>query len=264
MSLEELYKYLRWRMDPKDEGARKRFQRIVEVAKKLALPENERILDICAGTGIAGVAFALATNASKLTVLDARGDDLEKVNEWIKISGRDVPVDKVVGDARSVHELVGEHDIAVLWGLTMPHFDAFDAVKLFASVALTLSKEGYFIIEETDRVYGIMYMVGYKDFLVESEGEGYQLASVHSGYDKGRGAFKRTYYKLPGFEKVTEEYHRLWDLASQLAIGSIFFREYKLFERFQHGVQGVSDVIVFRKPRKNVAEEMVHSPSSTF
>ncbi|CAB49184.1 class I SAM-dependent methyltransferase [Pyrococcus abyssi] len=257
MGLEELYKYLRWRMDPEDKRAVERFHRIVEVFEKLKdskLISGSRVLDICAGTGIAGVALAKVLNAKKLTVLDVRREDLDKVEKWMEVAGIDVEVEKIVGDAKKVGELVEEHDVAVLFGLTMPHFNAFDAVKLFAGVASILSENGVFILEETDRVYGIMYLVGYKDFLVETKGKDYTLISVHEGYDPVKGVFKRTYYKLPGFEKVSEEEHRLWDLASQLALGSIFFKDYKLISKSEHGVEGVSHLVYLRIPRKDVAE----------
>ncbi|AEH24163.1 class I SAM-dependent methyltransferase [Pyrococcus yayanosii] len=258
MSLEELYRYLRWRMDPEDERAVERFRRIVKFFESLPdLPGGGRVLDICAGTGIAGAAVAKATGAKLLTVLDARREDLEKVSAWVDIAEIGPDVRKVIGDARNVAELVGKHDIAVLWGLTMPHFDPFDAVKLFAGVASILSDNGVFLIEETDRVYGILYRIGYKDMLIEAKGGDYTLISLHEGYNIMRGMFRRTYYKLPGFDKVAEQEFRLWDIASQLAIGSVFFREWRLIGREEHGVVGVSDVLYFRGPRKDVAKAVL-------
>ena len=206
MSLKELYRYLQWRMDPDDERAILRFHRIVEAFGKLnekgLLPKAPRVLDLCAGSGIAGVAMAKATNAKALTVLDAREGDLKKVEKWTEIAGLNLKPEIVVGDAREVAKLVGKHDVAILWGLTMPHFDAFDAVKLFANVALT-------------------------------------------------------YYKLPGFEKISEQEHRLWDLASQLALGSVFFKEYQVISRAEHGVNGVSHIIYLKSPRRKVVEEFL-------
>ncbi|NJE85604.1 methyltransferase domain-containing protein [Thermococcus sp. CX2] len=255
MSLEELYRYLRWRMEPDDERAVGRFWRIVKVFEFMEglLPEEPRVLDLCAGTGIAGAAAAKATNAPLLTVLDARNEDLEKARKWLEIAGISPELKLITGDVREVSKLVGEHDLAVLWGLTMPHFDPFDAVRIFANVALSLSEDGVFVMEETDRVYGILYHIGYKDFLVESKTEDHTIVSVHEGYNLKRGTFRRTYYKLPGFEKITEEEYRLWDVASQLAIGSVFFREWKLITRNEHGINSVSHLLYFRRPRKNIA-----------
>lgn len=236
MSLEELYRYLNWRMNPADERARERFERIREFFESVSdkLPKGGRVLDICAGTGVAGVALAKATGAKLLTVLDARKDDLELAKEWLKIADINPELNLVQGDAREVAKLVGEHDVAVLWGYTMPHFDPFDAVRLFANVASILSGEGVFIIEDMDRVYWILYRAGYKKFLIEGRRENYTIASMHEGYDFVRGTFKRGYYILPGFKKISDVDFHYWDLATQLAIGSVFFKEAELITQEEH------------------------------
>ncbi|WP_297519367.1 class I SAM-dependent methyltransferase [Thermococcus sp.] len=255
MSLEELYRYINWRMDPKDERARERFEGIEEFFESLHwLPRNGRVLDLCAGTGIAGVALAKATGAKLLTVLDARSDDLELAREWLKIAGINPELQAIQGDAREVSKLVGEHDVAVLWGYTMPHFDPFDAVRLFANVALVLGDKGVFIIEDMDRVYWILYRAGYREFLVEGRREDYAIASMHEGYNFERGTFKRGYYILPGFKKIDGVDVHYWDIATQLAIGSVFFREYGVIRREEHGIDGVGNVLIFKNPDKKVAK----------
>ncbi|NJE30420.1 methyltransferase domain-containing protein [Thermococcus sp. 18S1] len=253
MSLEGLYRYARAYMEPGNEGARKRFGELVEFFEKLELPRGGRVLDLCAGTGIAGAAAAKATGASRLTVLDARAEDLERVHEWLESADVGTAPTKVRGDVRNVPDLVGEHDVAVLFGNTMIHFDPFDAVRIFAGVALTLSGDGVFMVEDTDRVYRILYSIGYKEFFVESKGENHTLASVHEGYDVRRGTFKRAYYLLPGFEKVGEFDFHHWDLATQLAIGRIFFGEARLIRPGEHGFTRVGDVLYFKRPRKDIA-----------
>ncbi|WP_324609463.1 class I SAM-dependent methyltransferase [Thermococcus piezophilus] len=151
------------------------------------LPEEPRVLDFCAGTGIAGAATAKATNAPLLTVLDARNEDLKKARKWLEIAGISLELKLITGYVREVSKLVGEHGLALLWGLTMPHFDPFDAVRIFANVTLSLNEDGIFVIKETDRVYGILYNIGYKDFLVESKTEDHTIVSVHEGYNLKRG-----------------------------------------------------------------------------
>ncbi len=257
MSLEELYRYINWRMDPRDDRARERFDGIGKFFESLRwLPRNGRVLDLCAGTGIAGVALSKATDAKLLTVLDARKDDLELAREWLKIAGINPELRTVQGDAREAAKLVGEHDVAVLWGHTMPHFDPFDAVRLFANVALVLSDNGVFMIEDMDRVYWILYRAGYREFLVEGRRENYTIASMHEGYSFERGTFKRGYYVLPGFKKISGIDVHYWDIATQLAIGSVFFEEYGVIRREEHGRNWVGDVLYFMRPRKNTAREI--------
>lgn len=266
MSLEELYELLCWPMRPDDEVARRRFEKIVRVFELLVekgtirVEKSVKILDLAAGTGIAGAALAKVLREKgieiELTVIDAREKDLPLVNEWLKLSkARDVKVKTIVADIRKLHEFVEKdsHNVALLWGLTMPHFDPFDVVKIFANTAYALKDDGIFMMEESDRVYGILYRQGYKDFLVETKREGYTLVSVHEGYNLKRGMFRRTYYKLPGFEKIAEEEHRLWDIAGIAGIGSVFFREFELMTKGTHGVFGVSDVLVFKNPRKSLS-----------
>lgn len=259
MSLEELYRYINWRMDLSDERAKERFEGIVEFFESISdrLPRNGRVLDLCAGTGIAGAALAKATNAKLLTVLDARKEDLELAREWLKMAGISPELRTVQGDAREAAELVGEHDIAVLWGYTMPHFDPFDAVRLFANVALVLSDDGVFMIEDGDRVYGVLYRAGYREFLIEGRRENYTIASMHEGYDVLRGTFKRGYYVLPGFRKISDVDFHYWDIATQLAIGSIFFGGYRLIRREEHGNPKVGSLLYFRGPRKDVGERVL-------
>jgi len=256
MSLEELYRYINWRMNPNDERARERFEKIAEFFDSISaeLPHGARVLDICAGTGIAGAALAKATKARALTVFDARKDDLELAGEWLRVAGINPELRLVQGDAREVGKLVEEHDVAVLWGFTMPHFNPFDAVKLFANVAMSLSDDGIFMIEDMDRVYWILYRAGYREFLIEGRGDGYTVASMHEGYDFSKGTFKRGYYLLPGFRRISGVDFHYWDISTQLAIGSVFFREYRVITREEHGVEGVGNVLIFKKPEKKVAE----------
>ncbi len=265
MSLEELYRYLNWRMNPEDEKARERFWRIVEFFEAISdkLPWGGRVLDVCAGTGIAGTALARATHARLLTVLDARRDDLDAAEEWLRMAGVNLKLETVQGDAKEMATFVDEHDIAVLWGYTMPHFDPFDAVKLFANAALTLSDDGVFLIEDMDRVYWVLYRAGYRRFLVEGRREAHTVASMHEGYDFMRGTFKRGYYLLPGLRKISDVNFHYWDLATQMAIGSVFFREYGLISSDEHKIKGVGDVLYFRGPRKEAAKSTMERPSSS-
>ncbi|MDK2915287.1 MAG: hypothetical protein PWQ79_2202, partial [Thermococcaceae archaeon] len=108
MSLQEFYKYARDYMEPKNESARRRFWELVDFFESLSLPKGGRILDLCAGTGIVGAALAKATNAEVLTVLDARAEDLARVNAWLEFGNIGLDVTVVRGDVREIPKLVGE------------------------------------------------------------------------------------------------------------------------------------------------------------
>ncbi|ASJ08784.1 SAM-dependent methyltransferase [Thermococcus siculi] len=251
MSMDEFYRHFRWWMEPDDERAVKRFHAIFEFFKGRGKASS--VLDLCAGTGIAGVAAAKALSASNLTLVEAREKDLVRVVEWVEREGLQLSLNPVVGDVLKLPSLVEEHEVALLFGHSMPHFDPFQAVKLFAGVALVLSDTGRFFVEETDRIYRFLYRSVYQPFRVEARGEGYSIISLYEGYDVERGMEKRGYYKVPGFEKILEIEVRPWDVASQLAIGRIFFEDVNMVTPEEHGIEGVSTVLLFSKPRKSVA-----------
>jgi len=255
MSLEEFYRHFRWWMDPDDGRALRRFNAIVSFFEGRDV-EASRILDLCAGTGIAGVAATKALSASRLTLVESRGEDIEKVHKWIEIAGIMPKLRTIAGDVLDLPSLVGKHDLALLWGHTMPHFDPFEAVRLFSGVASILSEDGAFFLEETDRIKRFLYGSAYKDFLVERKTQDYTLVSLHEGYDVCRGVERRGYYRLPGFEKIATMELRPWDLASQLALGKIFFKKVELITPSEHGLSEVSEVLVFKRPNKKIAREV--------
>ncbi|WP_342765093.1 class I SAM-dependent methyltransferase [Thermococcus sp.] len=141
MSLEEFYRHFRWWMDPKNERALQRFKAIVQFFEGQNVKASN-ILDLCAGTGIAGVAAAKALSAPRLTLVESRAEDIVIAREWLEVAGINPELRLVTGDVLELPSLVGEHDLALLWGHTMPHFDPFQAVKLFSGVASVLSEEG--------------------------------------------------------------------------------------------------------------------------
>lgn len=254
MSLEEFYRYFRWWMEPSDPRAVERFRSIVRFFESLEL-SVESVLDVGAGTGIAGVAAAKAFSASRVTLVDKREEDMMKATEWMAVGGVSPSIMMVTGDVLDLPHLVGRHEVALLWGHSMPHFDPFEAVRLFSGVAAVLKEDGVFFIEETDRIKRFFYESSPKSFFVE-KGKEERLVSLHEGYSVRRGMERRGYYRLPGFEKVVDMELRPWDLASQLALGRIFFRRAELITPEEHGLAGVSNVIILRGPKGNIAREV--------
>ncbi|WP_297501826.1 class I SAM-dependent methyltransferase [Thermococcus sp.] len=252
--MEEFYRHFRWWMEPSDEKAIERLWSIVRFFE--SYEKASSVLDLCAGTGIAGVAAAKALSASKLTLVEMRRKDARKVSSWIKMAGINPELKVIAEDILELPSLVGKHDVAVLFGRSMPHFDPFQAVKLFAGVALVLGEDGRFFIEETDRIYRFLYRRAYEPVRVEIRREDYSIISLYEGYKVERGVERRGYYRLPGFEKVMDMDLRPWDLASLLAIGKVFFSDAELIKREMHGIAEVSDVMLFSKPRKEIAGEL--------
>ncbi len=262
MDMEEVYSLLKWPMNPDDERARRRFIGIKSffnwAIKEGMLPEKRevRVLDMCAGTGIAGAALADVLREwgykVTLTVLDKRKDDLELVEKWIEYEdgGEDVEVLGVVKDCREPLTFLRKQDIVLIWGLTMPHFDPFEAASIMRNVASILSPDGSFIVEEIDRVYGLFYQRRYKDIVVETKTDEYTLISIDEGYDLKRGVIRRSYYRLPGFERVFEMESRLWDLAGLAGMASLLFDDVRVIPRGEHEVNGVADIILMRTPRR--------------
>ncbi|AJC72062.1 SAM-dependent methyltransferase [Thermococcus guaymasensis DSM 11113] len=251
--MEELYRYLRAYMDPKSEVAQRRFIALRSffnwAVKEGLLPDRRklRILDLCAGTGIAGAALYETLREwgyePSLTVVDKRKEDLLLVEEWV--SGE---VYGAVMDCLDDLSKLGKFDVALIFGYTMPHFDPFQAAELFRNVAKVLESDGVFLIEETDRFGAFFYRRAYREVVPEVRGEDYTVISLDEGYNPVRGVIKRGYYRLPGWEKIGEMETRYWDLAGLAGIGKALFEEARIIRKSEHGVVSAGDLIYLRGP----------------
>ncbi|MDM7275676.1 MAG: hypothetical protein P3X22_006125 [Thermoprotei archaeon] len=131
MDLEKFYSVFPWPMRPEDPRAQRRFSSIVDLFNFLIdnhpffkfLKDRERvkILDVMAGSGIAGAALAkvltLRNLKVSLTVSDVRASDLSFVYEWLKgVNG--VEVETLVAEVSKIHEAIperaGYYDIVLL------------------------------------------------------------------------------------------------------------------------------------------------------
>jgi len=251
--MEELYRYLRAFMDPHSEVAQNRFLGLRSffnwAIKGGLFPDRRklRILDLCAGTGIAGGALYETLREwgyeASLTVLDKRKEDLLLVENWT--SGE---VYGAVMDCLDDLRRLGKFDIALIFGYTMPHFDPFQTAELFRNVAKVLEDDGVLLLEETDRFGAFFYRKAYREIVPEVRGEDYTIVSLDEGYNPTRGVIKRGYYKLPGWEKVGEIETRYWDLAGLAGIGKALFGEARIIRKSEHGIVNVGDVIYLRGP----------------
>jgi len=253
--MEELYRYLRTFMDPNSERAQSRFiglrsffswavkEELVPYSRKL------RILDLCAGTGIAGAALVEALREwgyeSKLVLVDRRKEDLLRVEEWLS---SETDVSAAVMDCLDDLTKLGKFDIALIFGYTMPHFDPLQAAELFRNIAGVLEPHGTLLLEELDRFGAFFYRRAYRDIVPEVRGEDYTVISLDEGYNSMRGIIRRGYYKLPGWERIGEIETRYWDLAGLAGIGKALFEEARIVRKNDHGVVNVGDIVHFRGP----------------
>ena len=228
--LERLYKMFPWPEDPytragreRYESARRDMERLVEhpwVVEAIRGKERPRVLDLCGGTGIGGVALASALlelgHVPELHVLDLRGDALEVAERFGEEELGFRPVTHRV-DALAVGGLGVEFDLVVLYGLSTPHFDPWSMSLLCWSVGRALSEGGVFVVEESDRG-SLLFERRYRDVLVEGYGDESVTVSLHVGYDPLRGRVRRALLELPGGDGPVYLEAYVWDLAGSAAL----------------------------------------------
>jgi len=233
--LEKLYAIIGWVEDLSSVKGKSRFEEAVRVFRKVIahlwikdVLENKdkvSVLDVCGGTGVGGLAFSKVLQDKgvdvKLIVNDLRESALEKAKAFGKeILGKDVDV--LLCDAAEIHRHGVKADIALLYGLSTPHFNPWSMVRLTVSVAKVLEPSGVFIVEESDRHYNVFYKVGYKDVLPEYVSENKVVLTIHSGYDVRKGVFKRTVLNLLSMDRALIEVH-FWSIANTAALLWVFF-----------------------------------------
>jgi len=235
--LERMYEVFPWTEDLSTPEGKERFRRTYEgfkevikhpwVKELVSSKEVIEVLDVCGGTGVGGLALVKVLKElgvkTSLTVNDLRSSALEKA----KVYGKEllgIEVRTLLGNALELHELGVKADIALIYGLTTPHFSPYDMVKLMASLAKVLEPNGLLMIEESDRTYTITVVMGYRSVLPEYVREGKVVLTIHSGYDVRRGMVKRIALELPSM-KMAEMEAKFWDIASTAAITWVFFRD---------------------------------------
>ncbi len=127
-SLEKLYRYLRWPMDPKELEAMKRYGAIKEffmekLEREIPLHREASILDVAAGTGIASIALAEAlihrgASVEEIMVTDIRREDLGKTHKWLDKRGlTSIKLyTRQVDGRKLVDEIHGKYDYIIIMG----------------------------------------------------------------------------------------------------------------------------------------------------
>ena len=255
--LDRVLELMGWEEDPWSSGGRRRLEKGVETFTQLLKHpwlehllnsrRSMRLLDICGGTGIGGVALAKALEGVgvdvSLTIVDLRPGALEKAAKLARLELRKT-IRTVVGDARELHKLNIEADLALLYGYSTPHFSPWDMVRFAVSTASILPEDGVLMIEETDRIYNIMYRTGYRHVLTERVDKNHTVVSLHAGYDAKRGMFRRVMVDLASGERVEFEVH-FWSLAGTAAILWAFFEDVDIVQT----ATPTTGFILARRPR---------------
>lgn len=261
--LKRMYMLFRWPEDLSKEKGRERYERALQEFSKILSHrwmeevlkrERIRIVDVCSGTGVGGIALAKRVielgKEVELKFVDLREDALKRAVEFSRAE-LGIEAEVLTADARELYKLGMEFDIAILWGLTTPHFNPIDLIKLYGSVSMIL-KDGVFIVEEADRFGGIM-LRGYKDFLLERYDEEGPVFTAHYKHDPLTGYTTRIIL-TKGETHLMHIY--FWDIASSIALLWIFFEDVDFIKR------GAYDgCILAYKPRKIDLNIITGTPS---
>ncbi len=259
IDLEKLYRVFPWPEDIESQEFMKRFDQVEKFLRRViehpwirdaVLKKNRlRVLDLCGGTGIAGIALAkVLIDQDKnvdITVIDKRRSALEKASLLAKkVLDKGYELKTIAMDVLDMIDLDIKADIALLFGYSTPHFDAYQLVTLTAIVANKLVDDGIYLVEEVDRLYTIFYLMGYERVHVEYANENRIVLVVHAGYEPRTGTFNQIIVEIPSMERAFSR-TRLWDLASVAAILWIFFEDVD-FEPLKSAYSGV---LIARNPR---------------
>jgi len=261
--LEDLYTLLEWPSDPLSPSGKRRMFEAMEILdrvlehdymKKVLENRNRvRILDVCSGGGVAGFALAKLLMSRgyevRLTLVDLRAHELEKAHAYRDNYMKELVLETYAIDAKRVHELGKKFDIALMWGLSLPHFSPWDAIKLFISVAKSLEKNSVFLLDECDRMSTIFMKMGYK-LIVPAGFSEKPIVDIHRGYDIARGMIKRVVVDLSTGKYVNHELCLLWSLST---IASLLWVVFSDVDVVMYGRATDRFVVIAYSPRDSVS-----------
>jgi hypothetical protein len=259
--IENSYKVAKWIEKPDSPASVKRYEetlsemkRITEhewIVNELKEKKNAKILDICGGWGIAGVALSKTIREKKidtdLTILDIRRDQEKDSKDFTKRELGEV-AKYLVADVTTLGS-VNHFDVAVMWGYSTPHFDPWQMTKLIANISMNLGDNGVFLIEEMDRLFTVFVQSGYQRVLAERVTEDRAVLSLHSGYEPLKGSFSRLLFDLFEGKPALEEFY-FWGLASLAQMLWMFFEDVDFLQRDRY-----RGVLIAKKPRRSLALE---------
>ncbi|MGC8949316.1 MAG: methyltransferase domain-containing protein [Thermoprotei archaeon] len=268
--LEKFYEIFLWPENiHSEDGAERyinaltRFKNLVThswITSLLSSKDHLRVIDICGGTGIGGIAFAkvlkeLGKNV-ELTIVDLRESALRKAEEFGKLELGFKPI-TLKAAVLKLHELNKTFDLCLMYGLSAPHFNPFQMCELLVSVSEILTNDGIFIMDEADRTYSIFFMRGYQHVLPEISKEKVVI-SLHKSYNNITGTFKRLIIDLLNKNAIEMDMY-FWNLAELMAMAWLLFNDIDFMKDKERPYAGF---IIIHKPRKNInANDLINMPT---
>ncbi|NLI56588.1 methyltransferase domain-containing protein [bacterium] len=269
VELSEFFSIFPWPDDPDSQEGKEYFERTVKFMEKLLehqwikqllKKKKVKILEICGGVGFGGIALAKILSEKNIDVeiliTDLREDSLRKAENWsIKMGIKNIKT--MIMDAKEIGKLKDKFDIALLYGLSTPHFNPWELVKLLSSVSSVLSDDGIFIVDESDRRYRIFLVNNYQWALAEGSIENKFCVSFQTGYSLTKGTFKRTYINFSKTPiKALEMETFMWGLSEVCAFIWTFFNDVDLIQ-----LEGIRYFILGYSPRKKLKSSELKEPT---
>ena len=264
--------YIKDAHNPYTEIGRKRYEIAIERFKKLIkhdwlsnFLQNKKfvkILDLCGGSGIGGIAFCkilqdLGIECS-LTIQDIRDKALEIAKKFsFEELGKEVEIIKK--DVREFVKLDQKFDIVLMYGASTIYFNPWDFIRILVYITENLYDHGIFINDDVDRVYTIMYEEGYEDVIVEDFSEKKLIISIHDTYDFNKGVFKRRFYDILNNEYGGVLELHMWTISNIAAYTWIFFKDVDIYR--DEISKPWQMFIIAKEPRRNISPiEFLENP----
>ncbi|MGC9148190.1 MAG: class I SAM-dependent methyltransferase [Sulfolobales archaeon] len=271
LDLEKFYHLFPWREDPDTPSGYKRYQEVVEdmkflvnhpwIQKILQMKKEIEIIDLCSGVGFGGAALSKLLKergySVNLTLLDLRLNALEKGKRFItKELGLEPEV--IVADLTKKLNISKKYDIALIWGLSTPHFNPWEWIKVLINVRRLLSNDGVLAYEEADRVEHIFIRMGYQRIMPQIAEENRLVLSIHSERNYKTGDVYKLVIDLLKGDRVRIKFY-YWDIASSATFAWIFFDDVD-FISTKYPYQGI---MIASKPRDSINLEELFTKTPT-
>jgi len=255
--LREYYKLLDEEWNPYKPGGYKRFLEALRVVDSIVEHKfirdiikrrnKVRILDVCSGYGIGGIALAKVMEEHKkqvdLTLVDIREEVLIRAKKW-SIEVLRKPAKTLVLDVMNLKKLGEKFDLIIMYGNSIAHFSPWDLLLLLPSIINVLEDNGVFIVENID--VGLQLLMGYKYIWIERGSK--PILNFHASYDILKGTCRRLFFSFEHNEKGFVDLH-FWYTSTLGALLFCFFNDLSILS---HPWEHWKYYVIVRRPRENM------------